>query len=205
MYKFIKLILDKIFSVLFLFLLSPIFILTVLLIQIYSPGKIYYSHKRIGKNGKLFNLYKLRTMYQDSDKILNEYLNLNADAKDEWEKFYCLKNDPRVIKPFGSIARKYSIDEFPQFINVIKGDLSLIGPRPITESEIKYFPTSFINVRHTIKPGITGLWQINGRSDLSMNEKIHFDMAYINNLSFNMDLKILLITPIAVIKAKGAY
>ncbi|HCN36772.1 MAG TPA: exopolysaccharide biosynthesis protein [Bacteroidetes bacterium] len=205
MYKLFKNIIDKILSLIFIILLFPILLIFIIYIKIKTGGSAFYSHIRIGKEGQPFKMYKLKTMYDNSDEILKNYLLDNPSEKLYWEKYFCLKNDPRIIKPFGKIARKFSIDEIPQFINVLKGDMSLIGPRPVPENEEKLFSRESILLRRTIKPGITGLWQISGRSDLSYEEKINLDLEYINKISLIFDLKILFKTPMTVFNSKGAY
>ncbi len=165
-------------------------------------GPIFYTQKRIGKNGKLFKMYKFRTMVKDADKKLEELLEKDEKARQEYQKYKKLKNDPRVTK-FGEFLRKTSLDEFPQFINVLKGEMSLVGPRPYLPREKEdmgeYY--SYI-IQH--KPGITGYWQISGRNDITFDNRVDLDFKYHYKKSLKNDIKILLITTLITIKRKGA-
>ncbi len=165
-------------------------------------GPIFYTQKRIGKNGKLFKMYKFRTMVKDADKKLEELLEKDEKAIQEYQKYKKLKNDPRVTK-FGEFLRKTSLDEFPQFINVLKGEMSLVGPRPYLPREKEdmgeYY--SYI-IQH--KPGITGYWQISGRNDITFDNRVDLDFKYHYKKSLKNDIKILLITTLITIKRKGA-
>ena len=165
-------------------------------------GPIFYKHNRIGKNGQNFKLYKYRTMVVDADKILDKYLEENPEAKKEFQANFKLSNDPRITK-FGRFLRKTSIDEIPQFINVIKGDMSIIGPRPIVEKEIGYFGDS-MKIVHNVKPGITGYWAANGRSNTTYEERVEMETYYAQNYSLWLDVKIFFATIIKVIKKEGA-
>ena len=173
-YLMIKRLLDVILSSILFFLFIPIMLLSMMLIKIESKGPALFLDRRIGLRGNAFNLYKLRTMYQNSPRG------------------FVLDNDPRVTK-IGSILRKVSLDEIPQFINVLKGEMSLVGPRPdILKNYQKY--DEKIKKRLTLRPGITGWAQVNGRSKISWDERYRFDLEYIDNVSFRFDLKILLLT-----------
>lgn len=165
-------------------------------------GSVFYTQKRIGKDGKLFKMYKFRTMVKDADQKLDELLQKDERAREEYRKYKKLKNDPRVTK-FGEFLRKTSLDEFPQFINVLKGEMSLVGPRPYLPREKedmgKYY--EYI-IQH--KPGITGYWQISGRSDVTFENRVDLDFKYHYKQSLKNDIKILLITTLITIKRKGA-
>ena len=165
-------------------------------------GPIFYTQKRIGKNGKLFKMYKFRTMVKDADKKLEELLQKDEKARQEYKTYKKLKNDPRVTK-FGDFLRKTSLDEFPQFINVLKGEMSLVGPRPYLPREKEdmgeYY--SYI-IQH--KPGSTGYWQISGRNDITFDNRVDLDFKYHYKKSLKNDIKILLITTLITIKRKGA-
>lgn len=165
-------------------------------------GPIFYSQKRIGKDGKLFKMYKFRTMVKDADKKLEELLEKDERARAEYARYKKLRNDPRVTK-FGEFLRKTSLDEFPQFINVLKGEMSLVGPRPYLPREKedmgKYY--EYI-IQH--KPGITGYWQISGRNDVTFENRVDLDFKYHYKKSLKNDIKILLITTLVTIKKKGA-
>lgn len=165
-------------------------------------GPIFYTHKRIGRNGKLFKMYKFRSMVVDADEKLYQYLEENEEAKEEYAKYKKLKYDPRVTK-VGAFIRKTSIDEFPQFINVLKGDMSLVGPRPYLPREkedMKYYYPYIIQD----KPGITGFWQVAGRSDVTFEDRLKMDFNYSMWKSFRLDVKLLLRTVVNVVRKEGA-
>jgi undecaprenyl-phosphate galactose phosphotransferase len=186
-------------------LASPIFLLIAFLIILTSPGKIIYSHERIGRGGKPFCCYKFRTMYIDADRRLKEILNSDPLLRKEWEQNYKLKNDPRITF-FGAFLRKTSLDELPQFWNVLKGDLSVVGPRPVVKDEIEKFYHVKAYKILSIRPGLTGVWQVSGRSDISSYEKrVEMDEYYVDNQSFLMDLKLICKTLPAMLASKGAY
>lgn len=202
-HRFTKRTFDILFSSLILVFLSPILFMIALLIKFSSNGPIVFSHKRIGRGGKPFKCYKFRTMYKDADKRLQELLK-NPEIKKEWEENFKLKNDPRVT-PIGAFLRKTSLDEFPQFWNVLKGDLSVVGPRPVVQDEIlQQYGEKAVKVL-SIRPGLTGLWQVSGRNDTSYSNRILLDEEYINNQSFALDLKLVLKTIPAMISSRGAY
>lgn len=165
-------------------------------------GPIFYSQYRIGKNGKLFKIYKYRSMVVGADEKLKKYLEENEEARKEYKKYKKLKHDPRVTK-VGEFIRKTSLDEFPQFINVLKGDMSLVGPRPYLERE-KEDMNGYYKYITTFKPGLTGLWQISGRSDVDFATRIDLDMQYYYNHSLKGDIKILFKTAMKLVKREGA-
>lgn len=165
-------------------------------------GPIFYSQYRIGKNGKLFKMYKYRSMVVGADEKLKNYLDENEEARKEYKKYKKLKHDPRVTK-VGEFIRKTSLDEFPQFINVLKGDMSLVGPRPYLERE-KEDMNGYYKYITTFKPGLTGLWQISGRSDVDFATRIDLDMQYYYNHSLKGDIKILFKTAMKLVKREGA-
>ena len=165
-------------------------------------GPVFYTQERIGQNGKIFKMYKYRSMVVGADEKLKNYLEENKEAREEYMKYKKLKYDPRVTK-IGKFIRKTSIDEFPQFINVLKGEMSLVGPRPYLPRE-KEDINRFFNYIMSCKPGITGFWQVNGRSDVTFTERLEFDMQYYYRHSLKMDIKILKKTVEDVIKRKGA-
>ena len=184
-------------------LILPLLLILALIIRISSPGPIIYKHSRIGKNGKCFTAYKFRTMYYDADKRLMEMLESNSEIKKEWESNYKIRNDPRITK-IGKFIRRTSFDEFPQLINILKGEMSLVGPRPIIEAEIKKYGEDFNRI-FSVKPGLTGLWQVSGRSDTDYNERVSYDSYYLQSWSVWLDLWVLLKTFTVVLKGKGAY
>lgn len=167
-----------------------------------DKGPIFYTHERLGKDGKKFGMYKFRTMCVDADQKLKELLEKDEDARQEWEENRKLKNDPRITK-VGKILRKTSLDEFPQFINVLKGDMSLVGPRAVVDDEIKKF--GFLkNKVLSVKPGITGYWTANGRSNTTYEERVAMEAKYVDEFSIFMDIKILFKTVSTVLKKEGA-
>lgn len=173
------------------------------LIKITSPGPAIFSQERVGKNGKPFKCYKLRTMYVDAEKRLKEILKNDPAKKEEWERNWKLKEDPRVT-PLGKFLRQSSLDELPQIFNVLKGEMSLIGPRPYLPREIPYLGEESYII-HNLPPGITGLWQVSGRSNTSFNERIALDSWYVRNWSLWLDIVILLKTIKVVLKKEGAF
>ncbi|KQY00568.1 sugar transferase [Rhizobium sp. Root73] len=169
-----------------------------LLIQV-NGGKAFFSQPRVGKGGKIFNLWKLRTMAVDADKRLQEYLDTDPSAKAEWETKQKLENDPRITW-LGKYLRKYSIDELPQLLNILAGDMSLVGPRPMLPEQRQHYPgTAYFNMR----PGLTGLWQISERNACTFVERAMHDTRYSAMMSFSADLWILFLTPMVVLKGTG--
>jgi len=162
-----------------------------------------YGHKRLGLNGKYFKAYKFRSMVMDADKKLQTVLEANPRLKEEWEATHKLKDDPRVTK-IGRFLRRTSFDEFPQLLNILKGDMSLVGPRPVTDPELEKYGENARRVL-TVKPGLTGLWQVSGRSDTGYAERVSYDLYYIQSWSAWLDLWILYRTPSVILKGKGAY
>lgn len=196
-------VLDLIATIIVLVLTSPLMVVIALLVKATSSGPIFYKAKRLGKKGCLIDVYKFRSMYADADKRLEKLLEENKDLASEYRKCFKLKNDPRVT-PFGRLLRKTSLDELPQLQNVIKREMSLVGPRPIVEEEVKYYGDNY-DVFSSVKPGITGLWQASGRSDASYEERVALDIYYILNWSPWMDIWILIRTFFSVILLRGAY
>ncbi len=180
--------------------LSPISLLAAFLIKLTSPGPIFFVQSRLGLNKRLFNMYKFRSMIVDAEKHQRDLEKLNEASGPVFK----IKNDPRVT-PIGKILRKTSIDELPQLFNVLAGDMSLVGPRPLPVRDYKGFNEDWQRRRFSVRPGLTCLWQIQGRSSLSFEDWMKLDMQYIDQWSFWLDLRILLLTLPAVIKEKGAY
>jgi lipopolysaccharide/colanic/teichoic acid biosynthesis glycosyltransferase len=180
-------------------LLSPIFVLTAVLIKITSPGPVFFVQERVGLNKRRIGVYKFRTMVPGAEKKQAELESLNEAGGPVFK----IKNDPRIT-PFGKILRKTSIDELPQLFNVLKGDMSLVGPRPLPVRDYEGFDKDWHRRRFSVRPGITCLWQINGRSDTSFEKWMELDMEYIDNWSLWLDLKILAGTIPAVLKGSGA-
>ncbi|MBE9536615.1 MAG: sugar transferase [Proteobacteria bacterium] len=193
-----KRLLDIICSLLGLLFLLPLFTFIALLIKRDSRGHVFFCQRRCGKDGQEFPMYKFRTMIEDADEIQGKLLKEN----DVDGPMFKMDRDPRLTK-VGTFLRKTSLDELPQLFNVLNGDMSLIGPRPLVMEEMKFAP-SWRDIRLNVKPGITGLWQVNGRSDTSFHDWIRYDIAYVKSQSFKMDMKIFLKTIMAVIKGVGA-
>lgn len=202
--KGIKRLVDIIAGLVGTILLIPITICIYIAKKILKEddGPIFYDHLRIGKDGKHFKLYKYRSMIVGADEILKEYLAENEEARIEFEKNQKLKNDPRITK-LGSFIRKTSLDEFPQFINILKGDMSLVGPRPIVDREVELFGDKMKTV-HSVRPGLTGYWAANGRSDTTYEQRVEMEAYYAENFSLLLDIKIILKTIKSVIKKEGA-
>jgi len=167
-----------------------------------DEGPIFYTQERIGKNGKIFKMYKYRSMVIGADEKLTKYLEENEDAREEYKKYKKLKNDPRITV-IGKILRKTSLDEFPQFINVLKGDMSLVGPRPYLPRE-KEDMNGFFKYITSCKPGLTGFWQVNGRNDVTFTDRLSMDMNYYYNHNLRLDIKLLIKTLVKVFKKEGA-
>jgi Undecaprenyl-phosphate galactose phosphotransferase WbaP len=184
-------------------LILPFLLLIALLVKISSPGPVLYGHKRLGLNGKHFLAYKFRSMVLDAEKKLESVLDADPRLREEWEASHKLKDDPRITK-IGKFLRRTSFDEFPQLINILKGEMSLVGPRPVTDPEIEKYGENARRVL-TVKPGLTGLWQVSGRSDTDYAERVSHDLYYIQSWSVWLDLWILYRTPGAILKGKGAY
>jgi len=198
-----KRIIDIIGSLVGIILLVPITLMVAILnLKNKDDGPLFYSHTRIGKNGKLFKMYKFRTMVVDADKKLAEMLEKDEELRKEWEENRKLKKDPRITK-IGGFLRKTSLDEFPQFLNVLKGEMSLVGPRAVVRDEIEKFGIYKDDVL-SVKPGITGYWTANGRSNTTYEERVQMEYKYVDNFSVLMDIKILFKTVISVIKKEGA-
>ena len=168
----------------------------------HEDGPIFYTQERIGKDGKIFKMYKFRSMVVGADEKLFEYLKNNEEARKEYKKYKKKKNDPRITK-MGKFLRKTSLDEFPQFINVLKGDMSLVGPRPYLERE-KEEMNGFFKYITSIKPGVTGFWQVHGRNEVTFVDRLDMDMDYYYNHCLKLDAKILYKTVKKVVKREGA-
>ena len=202
--RLIKKTFDLVISFIGLLILLPFFLIFAIIIKLTSDGPVFFKHKRIGKEGKEIFVYKFRTMYQDAEQRLKKLLNENPVVREEWEKNFKLKNDPRVTF-IGKIMRSTSIDELPQIINVLKGEMSLVGPRPVIKEEIDNYYKEFKQYYYSVDPGMTGLWQVSGRSDTDYDFRVQTDVWYVQNWSIWLDLMILLRTIGVVLKREGAY
>ncbi len=204
LYKFTKRIIDIIGSIIGILILIPTALIIYLARKVLKEdkGPLFYEQLRYGKNGKVFRLYKFRSMCIGADKKLKEYLENNDEAREEFEKTHKLQNDPRITK-IGNFLRKSSLDELPQMINILKGDMSFVGPRPVVEKEVEEYGTNkdkFLSVR----PGLTGYWQVNGRSNTTYEERMKMELYYVDNCSLWLDIKIFFKTFITVFKKEGA-
>ncbi len=197
--KALKSLVDYMLVIPGLFLISPLLLFIAVLVKLDSPGPIIHRRKVLGLNGRVFHAYKFRTMFINGDEILAQYPKLRA----ELDQNYKLKCDPRVTR-VGNLLRKFSLDELPQLFNIVQQDMSLVGPRIITPVEIKKYG-QWGDTLMSVMPGLTGLWQVSGRSDTTYDERVRLDMEYIHNWSVLMDLRIILQTIPAVLKGDGAY
>lgn len=193
----------EIIFTLFIFILTfPLWILIGILIKLESKGPIFFTQERVGKDLKIFKIYKFRTMYMDQEERFKEYLKKNRKAKKEWEDYRKLKSfDPRVTK-IGKILRKFSLDEIPQILNVIKGDMSLVGPRPYLKEEIVYIPEEYYEI-FKVKPGITGPWQVSGRNKILFNERIKIEKEYVRTKNLFKDICCLFKTINSIVNGEG--
>lgn len=184
-------------------LISPILLVIALWVYHDSPGPVIFKHRRVGRNGKEFNCYKFRSMCVNSKEVLEHLLATDPAAKAEWDKEFKLKNDPRITRS-GAFLRKTSLDELPQLWNVLKGEMSLVGPRPIVQAEVPRYG-KYIKEYYSVFPGITGMWQTSGRSDIDYPERVQMDSWYVHNWSVWLDIVLLWRTVAVVLSHKGAY
>jgi len=183
---------DIFFSLIVLTLGSPIFILIAILVKLSSPGSVFYIQKRVGRNYREFGCIKFRTMYKDADDLLPNLLEKYPLMRKEFEKDFKLRQDPRITK-LGRFLRRSSLDELPQFFNVLKGEMSVVGPRPIVINEITKY-SLFMDEVISVRPGLTGLWQVSGRNNLSYKKRVELDLFYARNRNFLLDLEIIILT-----------
>lgn len=195
----IKRVIDVILASVVLILLSPLFAIIAIAIKIDSKGPVFFAHKRIGKNGKIIKLYKFRSMVINAEELIKSF---TPEQMREYKENYKLTNDPRITK-VGKFLRKTSLDELPQLINIINGDLSIIGPRPVVADELEKYGVNkdkFLSVT----PGLTGYWAANGRSNTTYEQRMEMELYYIDNLSLKMDIKVFFKTILSVLKKEGA-
>lgn len=203
--EFAKRLFDIAFSLFVLIAFSPVYLLLALIIAVGSEGPIFYIQERVGKNYKRFNCIKFRTMVSNADEILVQMMETSPQLRDEFESTFKLKHDPRIT-PIGRFLRITSLDEFPQFWNVLMGDMSVVGPRPLVEEELPKYGCHIDQIL-TIRPGITGLWQVSGRNDIPYPRRVQIDLHYVKFRTFWIDLWIVLKTVGVVVipKNNGAY
>ena len=198
-YMSVKRVFDLVISTIGLIMLSPIFLILAIIVKLDSKGPVFFAHTRYGKNGKKFKMYKFRTMYENAQDMINDF---TPEQMKEWKENFKLQDDPRITK-VGKFLRKTSLDELPQIVNIIKGDLSIIGPRPVIEEELEKYGESkekFLSVT----PGLTGYWQANGRSSTTYEQRMEMELYYIDHISPKLDFKIFFKTIESVIKKEGA-
>ena len=199
MYRVVKRILSILCSVISIIVLSPLFIIISLVVKISSKGSVFFIHERIGFQGKKFKLIKFRTMVDNAEDMIASF---NPEQKKEWEENFKLKDDPRITK-IGKFLRKTSLDELPQLINILKGDMSFVGPRPIVEDELSWYGDNKEKLL-SVKPGLTGWWAVNGRSDVPYPERCDLELYYVDRVSFGFDLLVLVKTLGAIVRKDGA-
>jgi exopolysaccharide production protein ExoY len=198
-----KRLFDIMASIAGIIFLAPLLVVIAILVWGSGKGSVIYSHPRVGYGGQLFRCFKFRTMRAQSDEYLSGLLKQDPAAREEWLANNKIRRDPRVTK-FGRFLRRTSIDELPQLFNVLKGDMSLVGPRPIVVSEIPRYG-HYISNYWSVKPGITGLWQVSRRSDTTYRRRVAYDVIYGRRQSFSMDARILLRTIVAIVGGEGCY
>lgn len=199
----VKRVFDVVMTVVGGLLISPILLGVALWVYRDSPGPVIYKHRRVGKDGREFDCYKFRSMCVDSAERLQKLLDTDPEARKEWETSFKLKNDPRITRS-GAFLRKTSLDELPQLLNVLKGEMSLVGPRPIIQKEVPRYG-EYIKEYYMVRPGITGMWQVSGRSDIDYPERVRMDSWYVHNWSVWLDIVMLWRTIKVVVGRKGAY
>ncbi len=197
-----KRIFDHVAAASLLLFFSPFFAVIAVLIFAREGGPVVFAHRRIGRGGKEFNCLKFRTMVRDSDRVLEELLARDSTARAEWDATFKLADDPRIMR-LGRLLRKTSLDELPQLWNVLRGEMSMVGPRPIVAEE-RHFYKEFIADYASVLPGLTGAWQVGGRSATTYDERVAMDVDYVRNRSFFGDLKIVFKTIVVVLRRDGA-
>lgn len=203
MHRFAKTVFDKTTAAVLIVIFSPVLFIIYVAVFVDTKGHPIFKHERIGQNGSILKIYKFRTMKPDADSKLRQLLKNSKEAHEEWKNSFKLKNDPRVTA-IGAFLRKSSLDELPQLINVIKGNMSLVGPRPIVKEEVAKYGVYFDYFK-AVKPGITGLWQVSGRNDINYDERVRIDVWYVRNWSLELDIIILLKTAASVLTGKDSY
>ena len=199
MYRLIKRIFDFILSLIGIAIMSPLFLIISIMIKCDTKGPVFFKQRRIGLNGKPLYIYKFRTMVTNAEDLIASF---TPEQKKEWEESYKLKDDPRITR-VGKILRKTSLDELPQLINIIKGEMSIIGPRPVVEEELSWYG-NYVDLVLSVKPGLTGWWAVNGRSEVPYPKRCDLELYYVKNASLALDVRILLGTLKVVFSQRGA-
>ncbi len=202
-YRVIKRSMDIVLVILAGPVLIPLFLAVAAAVRFTSPGPVLFSHRRIRKHGAFFTMWKFRTMCLDSAQVLEDFLAANPEARAEWRESHKLRHDPRVTR-VGIFLRRFSLDELPQFWNVLQGTMSLVGPRPIVAAEVEKYGDHFADYCK-VKPGLTGLWQVSGRSEVTYEERVQLDCRYVREWALTNDAKILSRTTFSVVNQDGAY
>lgn len=202
---YVKRLMDYVLGVPLFVLSLPILMFFASWTMLVSPGNPFYCQVREGRGGRKFKVWKMRTMFPHADKLLQDHLDQNPAARQEWNQFFKLKHDPRILPFVGTLLRKTSLDELPQLWNVLRGEMSLVGPRPFPHYHLEQFDESFREIRRSVMPGMTGMWQVNARSDGNLAVQETLDSYYIRNWSFWLDLSLLARTVSVVFSGKGAY
>ena len=202
-YRVTKRALDLLLILLAAPVLVPVLLILMVLIKLTTPGPLFFSHRRIAQGGAFFSMWKFRTMCVNSAEVLEDYLAAHPEARAEWQRTHKLRNDPRVT-PLGRTLRRLSLDELPQLLNVLSGTMSLVGPRPIVAAEVEKYGESFACYA-AVKPGMTGLWQVSGRSKLSYDARVQLDCDYATQWTLLRDVRILALTVRSLVNAEGAY
>jgi lipopolysaccharide/colanic/teichoic acid biosynthesis glycosyltransferase len=201
--RIVKRVMDIVVGGLALTLALPVIVVAGLVVKVVSPGAAFYKQRRIGLNGKVFPVVKIRTMRPNADRIAEQ--KLEPEQLEEWKRNKKLVSDPRLIPGVGRFLRRWSIDELPQLLSVVSGRMTLVGPRPLPDYHLDEFPTSFRTLRERVRPGVTGMWQVMIRSDGGLKEQEAFDSYYIRNWSIWLDIYLLAKTITAVLSGRGAY
>jgi Undecaprenyl-phosphate galactose phosphotransferase WbaP len=202
-YRVIKRSCDILLVLISMPVMLPILGIVSAVVLLSSPGPVFYSHRRIRKGGAFFSMWKFRTMCVNSTEVLEEYLARHPEARAEWNETHKLRKDPRITR-IGNLLRRYSVDELPQLWNVLMGQMSLVGPRPIVAAEVEKYGDCF-DCYCRVKPGLTGLWQVSGRSELSYDARVALDCEYVERWSLTKDVLILARTFSSVVNQDGAY
>lgn len=198
-----KRFLDVVLSCAALVCMAPVFLAIVIAIKLDSRGPAFYAHARVGRHGKPLRVMKFRTMVVDADETLRDLLARRPEQRRLWDTAFKLRDDPRITR-VGRLLRRFSVDELPQLMNVLRGEMSLVGPRPVVEEELQRFGSSAAIILRAV-PGITGLWAVSGRSDISYDERVELECRYVTHWSLRLDLSILVRTIPVVLRGRGSY
>jgi undecaprenyl-phosphate galactose phosphotransferase len=202
--RFLKRVFDIVSVVVMVVLFGPVMVVIALAIAMSSSGQVIFRQTRVGRNGKQFTIYKFRSMVANSGRVLEELLESSPDAKAEWERDFKLKNDPRVTR-IGRFVRQTSLDELPQLWNVLRGDMSIVGPRPVLPEELERHYGSARDHYLSVAPGLTGLWQVSGRNDLGYEQRVWLDRCYVETWNLVTDFTIVMRTVSVMFGRRGAY